>query len=564
MSSELIKNEIKRFLKSQDKLALCLTGRWGVGKTYTWDALVKEAFANNTIIPQKYAYVSLFGLETLGDVRKSVFEHTVGAASFGEKKNLEANFSSVSERVAQVTSKWRAGASILRGIPVIADYGGLMEVGFLDVQDQIVCFDDLERKSDSLSLKDILGLISFLKEKKRCKVVLLLNSDALKGKEAKDFSTQLEKMIDIKLEYNPPPAEVIETAIPDRSTLRAELVAKHTTELGITNLRTVFKILRICERLEEVLKGYDERVVRQAFHSACLLAFAHYQPEDAPPLERILNFNPYADFLGDKEAKTPEQIQQDELLRRYEFAKADSFDLVVSRSIQTGVYAEDIIKKEADHIMGQLQLRDKGAAFTEAWDIYHGSFDDNAEEFAKALKQSIVDNAPAISPGNLSRSIAILKQLGHGEDAKKIIDAYIKNRNDGKEFWVGDRRSPIFDIEDPDVIAAFARKAAEFVDNRRLDEVAISIAKQSGWNDSDLDFLNQFTADDFYNAIKVAKGEKLRLLIYGLTSFRNVQSKDDRLPSITAKAIEALERLGKESKINRLRVKNFSVYVSET
>lgn len=564
MSSKQVKNEIRRFLTAKENLALCLRGKWGVGKTYTWDALLSEAFEAETVTPQKYAYVSLFGLETLSDVRKSVFEHTVGAASFKEKKDLEATFNSISERISQVASKWRAGVGIIRGIPIVADYGGLAEVGFLDVRDQIVCFDDLERKSNSLYLKDVLGLISFLKEKKRCKVVLLLNSDALKGQDAEDFRVQLEKIIDINLEYDPTSAEATDTAIPNRSTLRTRLVAEYTTTLGITNLRTIFKILRICERIEELLNGYDERIISQAIHSACLFAFALYQPDSAPPLETILKHRPYSDLFGSKEEKSPEQIQHAELLRSYGFLTADSFDQAIFNSISSGVYANGTIKQEADHLVTKLDLSDKDADFTKAWDLYHNTFDNNGEEFVKALTHSIVDNAPAINPSNLSASIKILKDLGYGDNTEDIIAAYIEKREDGQEFWVGDQLSPSFPIEDPDVKAAFARKAAEFPDNRTLEEVAASIVKLSGWNDSDLNYLDQHTAQDFYIAIKSAEADQLRLLVYGLLYFRDVNSTDPRLPSITTKAIEALEKIGKESAINRLRVGKFGVDVPAT
>ncbi len=35
-STEAVKNEIERFLKSTDPEVLCITGEWGVGKTYTY------------------------------------------------------------------------------------------------------------------------------------------------------------------------------------------------------------------------------------------------------------------------------------------------------------------------------------------------------------------------------------------------------------------------------------------------------------------------------------------------------------------------------------------------
>lgn len=562
MSTERVRNEITRFLESEEILTLCLSGRWGVGKTHTWEALLGEAFKNDTVSPKMYAYASLFGLESLKDVRRTVFENTVGAAAFTDKKPLEATVASVSERLAQIGTKWRAGAGIIRGIPIVADYGGLTEAGFLDVRDQIVCFDDLERMSASLQVKDVFGLISLLKEKKRCKVVLLLNRDALEGQDAEDFRVQLEKVIDVNLEYNPSALEAVATAIPDRNTLRTKLVAKNAEMLEITNLRTIFKLLRICKRLEEVLVGYDERVIIQAFRSACLFAYALYQPKDAPPLQKLIQNRPNFRLLGDNEKQSPEQIQDSELLRRYGFYSADRFDLAVFECIRSGVYDEESVKPEADVIASKLAVQDKYAADNEVWEIYHGSFDDNADAFADQLKQSIKENAAAISPSNLSASIGMLKKLGHTEGLVEIIKAYTDSRVEGIDFWKGDPVSR-FDFNDTDVAAAFAAKIGEFGDDRTLKDVAISIVKNRGWNRSDLDFIDRHSAEDFYNALKETKGEELRSMVYGLTYFRNVGSDDPKLPSISAKAVEALVRVGQESRINQLRVEKFGVVVPD-
>jgi hypothetical protein len=555
MSTEQVKNEIRRFLKAEDKLALCLSGKWGVGKTHTWDTLVTAAFKDATVSPPRYAYVSLFGLETLSDVRRSVFENTVEAAAFKEKERLEATFSGVSERLAQLSSKWRAGIGMIRGIPVVADYGGLVEAGFLDVRNQIVCFDDLERMSDSLDLKDVLGLISFLKEKKNCKVVLLLNSEALEGQNAEDFSVQLEKVIDINLTFAPKANEAVAIAVPDRTTLLTQMVAEYAAKLEITNIRTIFKLLRVCGRLQEVLEGYDERIVMQAFHSACLFGFATYQPTEAPPIDAILKYRPYANLFGDRKERTPEEIQHAELLKRYEFLTAEGLDLVV--------FDEASLRREADVLTGRLELKDQDAAYSKVWDIYHGSFDDNADAFATELKQSIRDNAAAINPANLSASIAILKKLGHGDGLDDLIKDYVDSRDDGKDFWAGDPVSPRFNIEDPDVIAAFAAKAGAFADDRTLKGVATAIVRDRGWSGDTLEFIDKHSADDFYAAMKAAKGEELRLLVYGLTYFRNIGNADERMKSISAKAVSALQRIGQESAINRLRVKNFGVVVPQ-
>ncbi|WP_173998901.1 P-loop NTPase fold protein [Agrobacterium rubi] len=564
MSTAQVKKEITRFLNSEETLTLCLSGKWGVGKTHTWNALLKEAFENGTVRPTNYAYASLFGLESLKNVRKTVFENTVGAAAFTEKKQLEATVASVSERLGQMGTKWRAVAGFVRGIPIVADYDGLTEAGFLDVRDQIVCFDDLERMSDSLKIKDVLGLISLLKEKKRCKVVLLLNRDALEGQDAEDFRVQLEKVIDINLEYDPTAIEAVEIAIPtsQRSNMMKRLVAENTTKLGIKNIRTIFKLLRICKRLEEILSGYDPRVVTKSFHSACLFGYALYQPTEAPPLDKIMG--PYVYLLPghEVEKKTPEQIQQSEVLARYGFNTADDFDRAILDSIRTGVYNEGAIRQEADAITKNLTLSDRAIAFHKTWNIAHDSFDDNADAFAEELKQSIRDNAIAIAPQNLSAAIGILKKLGHTKDTAEIIQVYVDSRDDDKEFWIGDPVSH-FDMNDPDVLAAFAAKANQFQDDRTLQEVTKEIVQSGSWSPSKIAFLDNHTADDFYNALKNTKGEKLRQLAYGLTFFRQVTSEDDRLHSITAKAVEALTRIGRESNFNRMRVEKFGISVSE-
>jgi hypothetical protein len=43
----------------------------------------------------------------------------------------------------------------------------------------IICFDDFERLSSKIDLKDIMGLISYLKEQKICKILLIMNEKEL-------------------------------------------------------------------------------------------------------------------------------------------------------------------------------------------------------------------------------------------------------------------------------------------------------------------------------------------------------------------------------------------------
>jgi Cdc6-like AAA superfamily ATPase len=38
--TQAVKNEIERFLRSSEPEVLCITGSWGVGKTYTWQTIL--------------------------------------------------------------------------------------------------------------------------------------------------------------------------------------------------------------------------------------------------------------------------------------------------------------------------------------------------------------------------------------------------------------------------------------------------------------------------------------------------------------------------------------------
>jgi Cdc6-like AAA superfamily ATPase len=88
MSVKVIHEEINRFLKSSDPEVLCIKGRWGVGKTFAWTRFIHEAIEISVL--RDYSYVSLFGLNSLEDLRYSIFENTVPLEDL--RKSNSSNF----------------------------------------------------------------------------------------------------------------------------------------------------------------------------------------------------------------------------------------------------------------------------------------------------------------------------------------------------------------------------------------------------------------------------------------------------------------------------------------
>lgn len=76
MTINLVSNEIRRFLCSSTPEVLCIKGPWGVGKTYSWHHFLSEAIAKNEVALDFVSYVSLFGLNSLDEVKQTIFANT--------------------------------------------------------------------------------------------------------------------------------------------------------------------------------------------------------------------------------------------------------------------------------------------------------------------------------------------------------------------------------------------------------------------------------------------------------------------------------------------------------
>ena len=118
---------------------------------------------------------------------------------------------------------------------------------------QIVCIDDLERKGADLSVGDVLGFDSYLKEERACKIVILLNDEALQGADEKQFSSYLEKVVDINLRFSPTPSESAAIALGDKGNEATEEVRKRVIKLGIDNVRVILEIYRSVTQIEPLL-----------------------------------------------------------------------------------------------------------------------------------------------------------------------------------------------------------------------------------------------------------------------------------------------------------------------
>jgi hypothetical protein len=558
--TERAQAEIKRFLSTEDEETLCFSGHWGVGKTYTWQTILKMVTNTNEVGLKRYAYVSLFGINSLDDLKLTIFENS----DFLLKE--DASTAGQAKEAGNWLFGWaRKSTPIASELPLI---GKLIKSGgalfFSTVRDQIVCIDDLERRGSGLAVKDVLGLISFLKEQRHCKVALLLNEDELDDGGRAEFDGNLEKVIDVKLAFSPTAAEAVANALTAPGSANDQLKA-NCTRLGIANIRVIKKIERHARQLEPLLAGLHDRVNQQALQSLCLFAWSKYQPEVAPPLD-FLKSKRGGDFagLGNREEPISEEGAWNAMLQVYDFGVIDDFDAAILDGIEVGYFDPERVKAEAEKVHRERVRQDQDGAFAVAWRPYHDTFSDNGEEVGQSLYDSFKTNIVTITPSDLHATREVLKCVGQAERARELLALYVAERNEGRTFWDLDRHRQFRNFTDAEMIQAFTDKLASYAEAPvNPTDVLVKIDGSNSWNDHDLDLLAALSADDYERIFMDCTGDRLHAAVSAALQFSRIGNATPAMQAITNNARTALQRIAGRSPLNAMRARKYGVQVDQ-
>mgnify|MGYP003620670494 FL=1 len=181
---ENLESKILSLLMQDKSFVIGLTGEWGIGKTHFWKNLYKNHHSQFKI--KKYAYVSLFGIESLESLK-----YEIAIKSYNTQQETDIfsglkNFFSKGLEHLEIPKLESNGLAISISKALITNtISGL-------VKDTIICIDDLERISDKLSIKDVIGLINQLKVENNCQIIVILHE----GKADKLFQEFKEKVFD--------------------------------------------------------------------------------------------------------------------------------------------------------------------------------------------------------------------------------------------------------------------------------------------------------------------------------------------------------------------------------
>lgn len=550
----IIKNEIRRFLASEEPEVLAIKGNWGVGKTYAWIKFLEEA---KSIINQNlnsYSYVSLFGTNNLDDLKYSIFEQSIDKNIIGEKPDID-NFK---KRVDSTWGKGKKLFKLLGNTPWTRDIvATINSLSFLSIKKTIVCIDDIERRGRGLEIKDVMGMVSLLKEQKNCKIVMILNDGVLSKVEQKEFDRYREKVIDIELLFDPVPSDCVEIVLTEDDKLSQKLKERLLT-LGIKNIRVIKKIERLARLLNDKLsqREYEDEILHQALSSLVLFAWCYYGEsggENKPPINWIKDLNEYSDFLHSQDDVSEEVKKWKTILDIYKYSRTEKFDLIIFKVVETGYIDETELHHEAERINNLIISSKSKGSIREAWNLLLDSFNNDEDDFIQNIFDSHKNNIEYISPIDLNSAVSILLEFDYNEKAEELLSLYIEvNKNDIDAFCL--QSHELIHVTNKMIIERFDEIQHSIRPKKSLSETLDFISQMNGWNPEEIEILSKATEDDFYNVFKNTNGPQLVPRIRGALQFGHIQNATPEWLEIYNRAKNALIRIGNESKINRKRV----------
>jgi hypothetical protein len=449
---------------------------------------------------------------------------------------------------ANIKALSKIAASALKpGLGTLAEHAS-----FLAVRSYIVCIDDLERKGEKLRIIDILGLASLLKERRKCKIVLILNDEELEGNDRTAFDKYSEKVIDSSLLFEPTSAEACEIALKGNEQCDI-LMRENAQKLDIANIRILKKIERLVHVAAAHLTSFDPRVLTQAVSTLVLFGWCVFAKQDA-----LMNFalnDRYKSRYAIRDAKlTDDQKKLDDLLEAYPFGLVDAFDRVLFDGIQKGFFDDVKLVEEAKKLDDNYKNDALRAAVQGPWDAYRDSFDNNTDEICSGLVNGLKDYAAHTPISHVDGAVMFLKRMGKTTEAAQALSYWLEAFKDQPRSFY-DMRSGAYTIQDPDLKTAITDRFNAFEDNRDSAEILFTIAKQHGWNEEDISRLSKVTPDEFYAMFKRLRGLELRSVVKKALELGTQGGGAPDYVAIRSNALAALTKLSGESAINEQRVK---------
>lgn len=261
-----IEKRLEEILKRKVGTCIVLDGGWGVGKTTFWKNFSNEKFKENSV------YVSLFGKESIQEIKQEI-----GIQIYKRNKYIKEIEKSKADQIFNLAMP-NLGSALIGCISFFKKE---------DFKDTVICFDDFERISDKLNLKDIFGLISEYKEQQNCHIVMILNRSKMTtfaknnqnecGEDLEDqesesniqedknkielekiLSEYKDKIMDYEFYYNPTPEESFSIVSSELKEVYRDVASQYFAKHDINNIRVMRRAINALNDYYKYLEDVEE------------------------------------------------------------------------------------------------------------------------------------------------------------------------------------------------------------------------------------------------------------------------------------------------------------------
>ncbi|ALS99316.1 P-loop NTPase fold protein [Lacimicrobium alkaliphilum] len=567
MSVTHTKKIIKDFLNSSSPEILAIKGPWGSGKTHLWKSTIKESSCDL----EHYAYLSLFGLRSIKEVRYGIFQNTVNSRSaefaldsIDSQKQL---FKNISGLFSSTLGKSRKLLTLSKDAKVpFIKLDGLTDT-FVNVANhkKIICVDDLERCGKELNIREVLGLLCQLKEERQCKVVIILNEDAIAGD---DYLFFKEKVVDREVNFKPTIEEIYDIAF-DGDRIEG-LVKNHAISLKINNLRTLFRIKRMATELEGFDFNFNETVEQEIYQSLVLFTWSeihhHHDPENIPSIQFIERYgvNSMSRLFGNLGENGSEEKTQykkyENLLSSLGYEFFGDIDKPVLQGVLQGYFERDKLQEAIMKRKQEISKHEYLVAQKKALRNLHSEFDISVDEALDTVYQTSLAAIPYNLPYDLQASIAAMRYFERNKEADHLIDEYFNHSREQRDFDVPKKYNG---VSLDDVFYEKCRDRVGEKNNKNLVSILTEIADGVVLPDG-IEKLADSPVCELVNIVRGLKGVEQRAIILECLEMRREGGPHKEVLQKLGNAMEeVLFIIGQESPHHALVVRSYDQEIYE-
>ncbi|HCA8529908.1 TPA: hypothetical protein MYH71_004349 [Klebsiella variicola] len=557
---------LDNFLISDDKVAV-LKGEWGVGKTHFWKRYYSKKNKAKEIQQIAYAYVSLFGVNSINEIKKEIYQNTVPINELLYRETVYSKSEILAgkllsslprllkyNKITKLLFKYIGFDFNFYGIKS-SDLSSSLEYSF--VNRYLICFDDLERRGKSLDLKDFMGFIDNLARDKHCKLILIFNENNLKDNdEERLFNEYREKVVDVDIMYNPGVADNVKRVFHSNDQNFSHILSA-ASELQIKNIRILNKIKKILYTYDHLLNFSRKEVRREFVYRVILLAYVFYSGVKGLLYRDFFNRIQSRAMIDSYSKKDENSSAVKDFISKLhlEFVSAENlFDYDIDFFLKNGFIpfnstVEDGIKSRNSDF-DDIELNGK---IEQIWSIFRDSFALNQDYVIQKLKELLDENLPRIPLGRIDNIFLLLDNLGVNCDnyANRYVDELVKNNKLISEYQ---RLANTFiehrTLNELIKKVLMASKKKEF----GLDELLTRLSNSNNYTSMHIETLNSYSEDDYFDWILTCEDDVVHKIRNGLLKFDNHVSPLPMQEEITRKAMAAIRRVASTSELNMMRV----------